>query len=446
MRRLRIRTRLVLGSALLAAIVLTTALVVARAEISQLLHTSAVTLANSDLDPFAIDLQQNPGETPDSVANGLLIVIRNPAGETVVDTAPHDVRLALPATATGGDFTLGDDEGRSYVVVSRVVHTSSGDWSLWAARDVSSGEAAVAGIDLVFLLMGIGLLLLLVLASVVLVRSALRPVEELRRDAERLPEGELLPVADNDDELARLAATLNRSVTKVRESAARERRMVSDAAHELRTPLAALAAELELTRRRLDDPDALEEGLRSAQRSAQRLGDLATNLLELSRIEEGEGLTEFESGQAIASEVLTAVDRARTIAAGAEVDIDDDIVLVDATARYRVGPLAMSRVADNLLSNAVRAVGDRGRVVLLLRDEGASLRLRVEDDGPGVPEEFLDIAFERFSRADTSRTGGGSGSGLGLALVAAIADAADGDARAENLHPGFAVEVRLPKM
>ncbi|MBU3537177.1 sensor histidine kinase, partial [Alkalihalobacillus clausii] len=87
--------------------------------------------------------------------------------------------------------------------------------------------------------------------------------------------------------------------------------------------------------------------------------------------------------------------------------IDDDIVLVDATARYRVGPLAMSRVADNLLSNAVRAVGDRGRVVLLLRDEGASLRLRVEDDGPGVPEEFLDIAFERFSRADTSRTGGG---------------------------------------
>ncbi|MFW8746218.1 hypothetical protein, partial [Mesorhizobium japonicum] len=82
------------------------------------------------------------------------------------------------------------------------VHTSSGDWSLWAARDVSSGEAAVAGIDLVFLLMGIGLLLLLVLASVVLVRSALRPVEELRRDAERLPEGELLPVAANDDELA----------------------------------------------------------------------------------------------------------------------------------------------------------------------------------------------------------------------------------------------------
>lgn len=444
MRRLRIRTRLVLGSALLAAIVLSTALVVARVEISQVLHASAVSLAAGDLDPFAVDLQQNPGEPPDSVAKGLLVVIRDPTGATVVDTVPHDVRLALPEKATGHDFTFADDEGRSYVVVSRIVPTSTGDWSLWAARDVSSSEAAVNGIDLVFVLIGAGLLLLLVLASVVLVRGALRPVEELRRDAERLPDGELLPVADNDDELARLAATLNRSISQVRESAARERRMVSDAAHELRTPLAALAAELELTRRHLDDPAALDAGLRSAERSARRLGDLATNLLELSRLEEGDDAVEPESGQAIAAEVLSAVDRARTLAAGVDVDIDDDIALADPAAGYRVGPLAMARVADNLLSNAVRAVGDRGRIVLRLRDESRRLVLRVEDDGPGAPEEFIAVAFERFSRAETSRSQ--SGSGLGLALVAAVAEAAGGEALAENLRPGFAVEVRLPKM
>jgi two-component system, OmpR family, sensor kinase len=444
MRRLRIRTRLVLGSAVLAAIVLATALVVARAEISQLLYDSAVTLAGNDLAPFAVDLQQNPDEQPDTVANGLLIVIRDPSGATIRDTAPHDVRLALPAKATGGAFTFGDDEGRSYVVVSRIVHNPQGDWSLWAARDVSSSESAVAGIDLVFIVIGVGLLLLLVLVSFFLVRGALRPVEELRRDAERLSEGELLPVADNDDELARLAATLNTSVTKVRESAARERRMVSDAAHELRTPLAALVAELELTRRHLDDPQAMADGLRSAQLSAQRLGDLATNLLELSRLDDGGQILEIEDGEAIAADLLTAIDRARTLAAGKDLDIDGDIDIRDADARYRVGPLAIARIVDNLLSNAARAVGDQGRIVLRAHDDTSCLVLRVEDDGPGAPEDFLPIAFDRFSRADTSRKL--SGSGLGLALVAAIADAADGDARAENLHPGFAVEVRLPKM
>jgi len=443
-RGLRIRTRLVLGTAVVGIVVLAVALIVARFEISKLLYDSAVQLARSDLTSFAVDLQRNPGEQPDTVANGLLVVVKDPSGQDVRDTAPHDVRLSLPATATGKDFTFDDDEGRSYVVVSRVVRTSEGDWSLWAARDVSSSRSAVAGIDLVFVLMGIGLLVVIVLASVFLVRGALRPVEEMRRHAETLTGDELLPVGDNDDELARLASTLNGSVSRVRDAARRERRMVSDAAHELRTPLAGLAAELELTRRHRDDAEQLDTGLASAQRSAQRLGELATNLLELSRLDDAQGPPESAGGTAIAAELLDAIDRARTLVADRRVRIDDDIALADPAARYEIGAMAVSRIADNLLSNAVRAVGDDGVVVVRAVEDGHALVLRVEDDGPGVPDDFLPVAFERFSRADPARHQ--EGSGLGLALVAAIAHASGGVVRAENLAPGFAIEVRLPKM
>ncbi|GAA2077086.1 HAMP domain-containing sensor histidine kinase [Pseudolysinimonas kribbensis] len=444
MTRLRIRTRLVAGTAVVGVIVLAVALIVARVEISQLLHDSAVQLARTDLSSFAVDLQRNPGEPPDTVANGLLIVVKDPSGRVVRDTAPDDVRRALPAVASDSDFTFGDDEGRSYVVVGRLVQTSEGDWSLWAARDVSSSRSAVSGIDLVFVLMGIGLLVVLVLASWFLVRGALRPVEEMRRHAETLAGDELLPVGDNDDELARLASTLNDSVSRVRDAAWRERRMVSDAAHELRTPLAGLAAELELTRRHHDDPQQLDAGLVSAQRSAQRLGELATNLLELSRLDEAEAPPETADASEITAEMLDAIDRARTLVADRRLRIDDDIVVADPGARYEIGTMAISRVADNLLSNATRAVGARGTVVVRVKQDVDVLVIRVEDDGPGVPEDFLPVAFERFSRSDPARQR--EGSGLGLALVAAIAHAAGGAVRAENLGPGFAVEVRLPKM
>ncbi|TPW74197.1 sensor histidine kinase [Schumannella soli] len=444
MRRWRIRTRLVVGTSIMAALLLTVALLVARAEITRLLHDSGVSLARSDLTSFATDLQRNPDEGPDAVANGLLIVIRAPDGTTVRDTAPHDVRQVIAATADGTDFTLDDDEGRSYVIVSERVATSDGVWSMWAARDVSSSRSAVSGIDTVFLLTGAGLLVVVIGASWMLARGALRPVEELRRHAQALDAAELLPVADNDDELARLAATLNGFVQRVRASADRERQMVSDAAHELRTPLATLGAELELTRRRLDDPAGVEAGLAAATTSVDRLTGLATNLLELSRLDDGGAHDASETGAEVLDDVLAAIDRARVRVADLDIEIDDEVKLDDPAARYRVEPLALSRVADNLLANAIRAVERTGRIVVTLDDHGDEILLRVDDDGPGAPEDFLPRAFERFARPDDARRR--PGSGLGLALVRAVAVAAGGDARVQNLAPGFRAEARLPKM
>ena len=445
MRRLRIRTRLVVGTSILAAAVLAVALIIARAEVARLLHDTAVDLAQSDLNSFATDLRTNPDESPDTVANGLLIVIRSSSGRDAVNTAPHDVQIALPREVGRDEsFDVDDDEGRSYVVVGERVATRTGEWSLWAARDVTTTRSAITAIDAVFALVGLALLVVMVAGSMLLTRSALRPVDELRRHAEHLGDDDLLPVDPNGDELARLARTLNGLVQRVREGASRERRMVSDAAHELRTPLAGLRAELELTSRHPDDPAAVGAGLASARRSSERLEDLATNLLELSRLDEGADPHADLSAEAIVAEVLDAIDRARSRVAASAVEIGVQIGVTDSAATYRVGPYAVARIVDNLLSNALRAVGPEGTIGVEATDDAEGIRLRVDDDGTGAPDDFLPQAFERFARAEASRSE--AGSGLGLALVAGIARSAGGSARVENLRPGFRAEVRLPKM
>ena len=445
MKRLKIRTRLTLGAAAFGAIVLAIALVVARAEVSTVLENSAVELARGDLAPFITDLEQNPGEDPDAVSDGLLIVVKDPTGRVVVNTSPHDVFVALPETATPhGQFDLGDDEGDSFVVVSDTVSTPNGTWSLWAARDVTTNTSALRGIDAVFLLMGLGLLALLVLASWLLARNALRPVEVMRRHAEHLADDELLPVDNSGDELSRLAATLNELVTDVRDSADRERRIVSDAAHELRTPIAGLRAQIELSRRRADDPARVEAGLTSALESLDRLGDLATNLLELSRLDDAGPGHASASAAELGDAVLRSIDTARTRAAAQDVEINDRLAIDDADRRFGVDPISFGRIADNLLSNALTAIDGHGRVDVSLETGDRILRLRVADDGPGAPEDFLPVAFERFSRADDSRSTGGSG--LGLALVRAIVELGGGHVEVANLSPGFVVTIAIPDL
>jgi len=222
--------------------------------------------------------------------------------------------------------------------------------------------------------------------------------------------------------------------------------MVSDAAHELRTPLAALTTQLELAHGDAGDADALATHLRGAEASVERLSSLATNLLELNRLEADAG----HVGQAHTSELVTelmgGIDRARMLALPRSTQIGFELEVGDGELGYGMDPQAFGRVADNLLANAVAAVGAGGSVDAELSQDAAGITLAIVDDGPGMPESFLAQAFERFSRPDRGRTTAAGGSGLGLALVHALVTAAGGTVALRNRHPGFEVVVRLPKM
>jgi signal transduction histidine kinase len=448
-----VRARITIGSLLVAAVLLTVALLIVRSQVGMILSDADVALAQGDLTSFENDIAANPTAEVDNPGTGVLVYVRNPAGEVQVNTLPHDI-IAVVGTraATTEQFPFTDDEGRDFIVVGRQVSTSAGTWALWSARSTSSSELALEGLDRVLVVGGVVLLLGFGAASWLLATVALRPVARMRKRADALGttlDGEL-PVGDARDELAALATTLNELLARLRASSAREKQMISDAAHELRTPLASLTTELELAHDDAGNADALAERLRGAEASAARLAALATNLLELNRLEtDGREPTTSTSAE-LTTELMGAIDRARMLGLPRSVDVGfevrdagDDAAL---SPRYRIDPHSFGRILDNLLVNAVHAVAAEGVIDVALTHGPAGLELTVTDDGPGMPREFLPKAFERFSRPDAGRSTSAGGSGLGLALVHAIVVSAGGSIELRNREPGFTVEVRLTQM
>jgi two-component system OmpR family sensor kinase len=448
-RSLSIRTRITLGSAAVALVVIVIAALGIRLNAEATLHSSDVTLATTDLASFQKDLQENGGVHVDTPGAGVLVLIRNPDGRIAADTLPDEVREKVEhMRASTATFAAAED-GSPYVVVARTVTTQQGKWGLWAARSTASSRLVLAKLDASLLIGGVIALLLFAGASWLLATFALRPVTAMRRRAESLTgtgENERLPIGSARDELSALAMTLNDFLDRVHDGTLREKRMVSDAAHELRTPLAALRTQLELAHDDFGDPVALQAEIIGAEQSVARLTALANDLLELSRLEAEPDESLGARTPQLIDEAMGSIDRARMLALPKDVDVS--FVLGDLAdgASYRLEPHSFARMVDNLLTNAVNAVDASGTVELRLGLRDDELEVTVEDNGPGIPESFLPRAFNRFTRPDDARTTTAGGSGLGLALVRLIAETAGGTASLTNTGHGLTATVRLPKM
>jgi len=448
-RSLSIRTRITLGSAAVALIVIIVAVIGIRINAEATLHSSDVTLATTDLASFQRDLQDNGGVHVDAPGAGVLVLIREPDGRIAADTLPDEVREKVQdMRPTSTTFSAAED-GSPYVVVARTVTTNQGKWGLWAARSTASSRLVLAKLDAALSIGGVIALVLFGGASWLLATFALRPVTAMRRRAESLSgtgENERLPIGTARDELSALATTLNDFLDRVHDGTLREKRMVSDAAHEIRTPLAALRTQLELAHDDFGDPAALEAEIIGAEQSVARLTALANDLLELSRLEAEPGESQYASTPSLIDEAMGSIDRARMFALPNDVDVSFALGDLDDAASYRLEPRSFARILDNLLTNAVNAVDKSGSVELGLDLRGDDLEVTVSDNGPGIPDSFLPRAFDRFTRPDDSRTATAGGSGLGLALVRLIAETAGGVASLENTGHGLTATVRLPKM
>jgi len=246
-----------------------------------------------------------------------------------------------------------------------------------------------------------------------------------------------LPVPAGGDEVSRLATTLNDMLSRLEAAFEHERQFVSNASHELRTPLAMLRTELDLALRRPRTQAELEDALRSAAHETNRLSRLAEDLLLIARVDQDalpirpERLDVEELFGAVAARFTRlAEDDGRSI----EIRPSDAGVVGD---RMRV-----EKALANLVENALTYGGGAVDVYSLVRDD--VVELHVVDSGPGFPPGFLARAFDRFTRADESRTGGGSG--LGLSIVALVAQAHGGSAGAVNRPEGGAdVWLSLPR-
>ncbi len=235
--------------------------------------------------------------------------------------------------------------------------------------------------------------------------SGLRPVRRMTAEAAGIEIGDLtrrLPDPRTGDELEELAATLNGMLDRVSDGVATERRFVADAAHELRSPVAASTALLEVSL----SADGLEwRGVASSVLDEQRrLGALVDDLVLLARLDDVSRLT----AERVMLDDLVAAEASRMFASEIEV-VHLEPVAINAD------PRSLARVVRNLLSNADRHA--HTRIEVRLETTPTVGVLHVDDDGPGIPVEERERVFERFARLDDARSRDAGGFGLGLAIV-----------------------------
>jgi two-component system, OmpR family, sensor kinase len=295
-------------------------------------------------------------------------------------------------------------------------------------------DSALADLRTVFLLGGPVALLVASLLGYGVAMLSLLSVESMRRRARHISLGgseQRLPVPPANDELARLARTLNEMLARNEAAFERERAFVANASHELRSPLAILRAELDVALVGESSRSELEAAVRSAADEVDGLSRLADALLVLAESDRGSLPLHREL-----IDVAQMLEQLRERASH-QARAEEGVVLSRARCGLRMwaDPLRLKQALGNLIDNALR----HGGRTVVVRAESAerTVVLQVSDDGPGFPPEFLDDAFERFTRADSARTG--AGAGLGLSIVRSIARAHGGEAHACNRAEGGAV-------
>jgi two-component system OmpR family sensor kinase len=349
-----------------------------------------------------------------------------------------------------------------------------GSWRILALLQNDGGSVA-AGLPLDNLTATVGRLLVLdgvvaVLALALLagaawwiVRSSLRPLEEVETTAEAIAAGDLtqrVPHRDPRTEVGRLSTALNTMLGQIeaafearrvseqsaRASEERMRRFVADASHELRTPLTSIRGFSELYRQgAVEDDAALARVMRRIEDEATRMGLLVEDLLLLARLDQQRPLEAKPVD--LVPLVRDSVLDARAASQGHDIRLAVDAVPDSATV---IGDeLRLRQVMANLIGNAIRHTPAGTVVVVGLEQDGDEhVVLEVRDDGPGIAEEDVGRVFERFYRADPSRTRVGAngstsgGSGLGLSIVSALVAAHGGQVEVEST-PGSGATFRV---
>ncbi|MDI2130096.1 sensor histidine kinase [Yinghuangia seranimata] len=317
------------------------------------------------------------------------------------------------------DRRLGPGESGRYRIAAVGAATPAGTYTALAAESLGPTEDSVEDAA-ALLIIGYPLLVLVVAAATyVFVGRALAPVEAIRRKVAGITAARLaerVPVPEAQDEVARLATTMNMMLDRIESQVATQRRFVADAGHELRSPLATLRSGLEvLDARGARGRDAELVGMLRAE--TVRLGDLVDGLLLLARADE-RGIP-HTAGDVDLDDLVTA-ERARLAAQHPALTVTADVVPV--RVRGDAGQLArvLRNLADNAASHAASTVAMR------LFPDGARAVVEVRDDGPGVPEAERERVFDRFVRLDESRGRASGGSGLGLAIVRELVTAHGG--------------------
>ncbi len=457
-----LRARLLLGMAVIAIVLVTSAAVIARST-----RVHLVAQVDAQLQDARPRLRDGPADGPAGPGRpaladaprlsnlyvgaisreGQLTTIYAPDLRGDAAPVPRVDAADVAALRQGRTITVGSDDRRTdYRMVARRTGPQGAMGVL--ALSLADVDEAVRRLVLVEALAVLAVLGVLALVTWWVIRLGVRPIREMTQTASAIAGGDLslrVTEAAEGTEAGALGNALNGMLARIEDafdqrtaSEDRLRQFVADASHELRTPVTTIRGYAELYRTgALDDPGELSEAMRRTEQEAIRMGSLVDDLLHLARLDQGRPIdrapVDLEAIVADAVRDARAVDPNRPIA----VDARGPAVVHGDERRLR-------QVVANLLGNAI--VHAPGAAITVRLDGGPSaVSLQVVDEGPGMTAEEAARAFERFYRADASRSRHHGGSGLGLAIVEGTV-LAHGGTVLLTTEPGrgTTVEVRLP--
>ncbi|WP_072802715.1 HAMP domain-containing sensor histidine kinase [Rhodococcoides yunnanense] len=459
-RWIRSRWTIRLRSAVVSTVTVALALLVGGAALVWYVSTSASATVDSAtqtrLQDITAALAQSPPDRIDPLLlatdqNIVVVQILDESGAVVRGStgAPDTALTAGPQsnsgpTGTGGPARGGDrrpDRLEHVSLTSATVPTGTGTGTgtvtiVIGASDGNTGDTITTVTVLLAILAPI-IAAIAGAATYYLVGRSLRSMERLRRRVSEISAADLterLPVSENRDEIAALAETMNAMLERIETGQSTQRRFVSDASHELRSPLATIAGVLELGRESLGsiDADLLDHTLLP---EVTRVQSLVEDLLVLARAD--------ENGMPIRLEDVDLDDIARGEAALVRSQVPHTVVVHLSPTRVHGDPSALTRVLRNLTVNAGRHASTRMEIEV--RHDADTAYLEVGDDGPGIPEHDRVRVFDRFVRLEEHRSRAQGGAGLGLSIVAEIVQAHGGDVViTARKGGGTLVSVRLP--
>jgi signal transduction histidine kinase len=358
----------------------------------------------------------------------------NIQGEPAVTTfAPAPSRTAA---RTVDVLPVGDSPFR---VVAVTAGTQTNPLSVYVGSSLEPVDDAVQNLTLALSLGAPSLLALVLGLTWLAVGRALRPVEQIRSEVDSISERNLhrrVPQPPERDEIGRLAATMNHMLDRLDDAAARKRRFLADASHELRSPLATMRSQLEVDLAHPDQADrqATESALLEETLHMQRLVDDLLDLAHLDEQPEPARREVLDIDEVVLAEVRRISTRGKVIVDARQV-----------SAAQTIGdPDSLGRAVRNLLDNAERHAHRTVTVAVAAAD--GSVRIVVSDDGPGVAAGDRERIFDRFARADSSRSRNDGGRGLGLAIARDIAAAHGGTLRLVDADRGASFAIELPEL
>jgi signal transduction histidine kinase len=367
-----------------------------------------------------------------------LIQVLGPDGSVLASSRNVTGEAAVARLRPGeSEQVLTPLDNEEFMAVAEGAQTSDGPRTVLVARALIGVFETTAVVTKV-LLIGLPLLLFVVAVTTwVMVGRALAPVDAMRREVDEISAAQLhrrVPQPDADDEIGRLAATMNRMLARLEDARNSQHRFVSDASHELRSPITTIRQHAEVA---LAHPDGTttEELAEVVLAEEMRIQRLVEDMLLLARADEHVPLPRapvdlddlaFEEAGRLRSTTSLRVDTAAVEAARVHGDAD-----------------ALGRLLRNLGENAARHAS--GRVDITLADLGDDVVLTVDDDGPGIPESERERVLQRFVRLDEARSRDDGGSGLGLSIVDEVVRAHGGSMSITRSPLGGArIQVRLP--